>query len=897
MAGPRGPRDSRQVSIRAAIEPDLPSSNAVVSGERSVSAYTSQLSTPSCPTMEDMCCLNLMSPSIKDLEQQLQEASNGARAEDGTTQAKNLGVGVKELVTAMSRLEGLGLSRMDIKLPKICVLGDQSAGKSSLIEAISGIRVPRSAGTCTRCPLFIKLASSDNPDSPWQAKILLRKSYEFRRSLRRPSKTVKFFEWDKKDSPVTTVFETVDDKGQLADAIFRAQLATLNPGLDPVTFGPSRPLEDGPHLQTKFSPNVVCIHISEPGLPNLSFYDLPGIITQVEDATEDHLVRFIKNLVTDYVSDPEAIILLACSMEVDMAVSNAAIIAREEGAKPRCIGILTKPDRRPRRQPAEENRELKAILSGQAFQLGHGYFVTKQPSSEEVHLSHAEARKLEESFFRTEPWSTSLKEFSHKFGTPNLQEFISRKLAAQTLHALPQIRQQISDNLEDVNAKLANIPKPETRNAMGTVFEVLRTYSQRIQKEMEGDIPYNGWHLIWQSLRESFSRQLSSMRPILVIRGIHDEDLFRHAQIQGGTGPPEGTSGGIIVLSSDDEEPQESPTKKRKMGTPSTPIMTQTPAEVSTSQNIKSEGPKNSKDPLAKRFELDVLREDLNKMSSSKIPGGVNMKAVEHFIRGTTEHWKEPVHRFYDGLEETLKQHLRKIFNEALQKWDSSELYRVSWSIISSMLSMQLSEQRITMAGEILNDEKEVYVFNKEVLEFYKSKRLNAYKQAWYNTRMKMYFKGMEETTGKQLSQIERERHVRKDEALKKLLNAEPYEREIDVMATICAYYDMASGRLHDAICMRVESKIFKTLRVSLQEELSSGLEIYGENAHDKCIELLAEDVGRERVRQFLEERKSKLLEGEKLLNELNEKYKGEDSSSTTGTSPAYSVDEEMDYS
>ena len=39
---------------------------------------------------------------------------------------------------------------VDIDLPMIAVIGSQSAGKSSLIESISGITLPRAAGTCTR---------------------------------------------------------------------------------------------------------------------------------------------------------------------------------------------------------------------------------------------------------------------------------------------------------------------------------------------------------------------------------------------------------------------------------------------------------------------------------------------------------------------------------------------------------------------------------------------------------------------------------------------------------------------------------------------------------------------------------------------------------------------------
>lgn len=40
--------------------------------------------------------------------------------------------------------------QVDIDLPQIAVIGAQSAGKSSLIESISGITLPRASGTCTR---------------------------------------------------------------------------------------------------------------------------------------------------------------------------------------------------------------------------------------------------------------------------------------------------------------------------------------------------------------------------------------------------------------------------------------------------------------------------------------------------------------------------------------------------------------------------------------------------------------------------------------------------------------------------------------------------------------------------------------------------------------------------
>jgi len=111
---------------------------------------------------------------------------------------------------------------------------------------------------------------------------------------------------------------------------------------DPTDFLPPSPLSRDPETyhQTEFSPNVVCIHVTGPELPALSFYDLPGIIGQAESADNDYLVKFVKDLVTDYIKDPESLILVTCSLENDIHNSTASGIARELKATDRCIGTL-----------------------------------------------------------------------------------------------------------------------------------------------------------------------------------------------------------------------------------------------------------------------------------------------------------------------------------------------------------------------------------------------------------------------------------------------------------------------------------------------------------------------------------------------------------------------------
>jgi ABC-type molybdate transport system ATPase subunit len=59
---------------------------------------------------------------------------------------------VRTSVLVLCRLITNLSSRVDVDLdiPAIAAIGWQSAGKSSLIEAISGITLPRASGTCTR---------------------------------------------------------------------------------------------------------------------------------------------------------------------------------------------------------------------------------------------------------------------------------------------------------------------------------------------------------------------------------------------------------------------------------------------------------------------------------------------------------------------------------------------------------------------------------------------------------------------------------------------------------------------------------------------------------------------------------------------------------------------------
>lgn len=71
-----------------------------------------------------------------------------ARSEPGQG-LEIVGKKVKLLVDAIEDLRKLGLRALDTVLPELVLVGDQSAGKSSLMGAIAEINLPRATGTYT----------------------------------------------------------------------------------------------------------------------------------------------------------------------------------------------------------------------------------------------------------------------------------------------------------------------------------------------------------------------------------------------------------------------------------------------------------------------------------------------------------------------------------------------------------------------------------------------------------------------------------------------------------------------------------------------------------------------------------------------------------------------------
>ena len=383
---------------------------------------------------------------------------------------------------AVQALRHLGVEDLVLPLPKIVVVGDQSTGKSSLIEGMSEIKVPRNAGTCTRCPLEINLTQGISQQ--WSCKVSLHKKFMYMGQLgtpKGPGKNVAKVEgatrarplgpWSPQD-PEDHHFATITTASEVEHVLYLAQLATLNPK-DPYeayAYAPGMP-KPREEYQVKFSPNIIRLDISGRDLPNLSFYDLPGVINVSDVPEEAYLVELVKNLVKEYVTAENCINLLAIPMTDDPANSSASRLLRDLKAERRTVGCLTKPDRM---QAGESLDQWIQILRGERFRLGHGYHVIK--NNPDPRVDHATARREEAAFFSGQtPWMSVLAPFYQRFGTVQLQTTLSQLLTAQIkqrylitlsvvvvlvlmIISLPTIIEQVEYKREVIEAGLKALP-------------------------------------------------------------------------------------------------------------------------------------------------------------------------------------------------------------------------------------------------------------------------------------------------------------------------------------------------------------------------------------------------------------------------------------------------------
>ncbi|KAK4044347.1 P-loop containing nucleoside triphosphate hydrolase protein [Parachaetomium inaequale] len=208
-------------------------------------------------------------------------------------------------------IDKLQFAQLDnVKLPQIVVVGDQSAGKSSVLEAITGTPFPRDAGACTRFATEIRLRRAPQPSITVSVIPDKHRSFAEQERLRQFGGTV--------------------NTGIPFEQLMRSAVDLIAPKNIPGRFA---------------ARDILVVEKRGPDMPLLTLVDLPGLVRNANNDQSLEDIRTIESLSDRYMKSSRTIILAVVGGNSDYV--QAPILTKARHFDPhgsRTIGVLTKPD-------------------------------------------------------------------------------------------------------------------------------------------------------------------------------------------------------------------------------------------------------------------------------------------------------------------------------------------------------------------------------------------------------------------------------------------------------------------------------------------------------------------------------------------------------------------------
>ncbi|XP_072513003.1 interferon-induced GTP-binding protein Mx3-like, partial [Salminus brasiliensis] len=338
---------------------------------------------------------------------------------------------VRPFIELIDSLRVIGIDK-DLNLPSIAVVGDQSSGKSSVLEAISGVALPRGSGIVTRCPLELKLRKKEGK---WEGKI----SYNGHS-------------------------ETFHDPLQVENLVRKAQDTLAGDGVG-------------------ICHDLITLEISSPDVCDLTLIDLPGITRVPVKGQPDDIGDQIRSLILKYITKEETISLVVVPCNVDIATTEALKMAQEvDPHGSRTLAILTKPDLIDK---GAEGDVLK-IVQGKVIPLSKGYIIVRCRGQQDINdkISLTEAMQIEKDFFKKHRYFSSLLD-EEKATVECLARKLTRDLVAHIKKSLPHLTDQVQSLLSQLQVELKKYKEgpPIDHKMMGPFLsQVIIAFSDQINE-------------------------------------------------------------------------------------------------------------------------------------------------------------------------------------------------------------------------------------------------------------------------------------------------------------------------------------------------------------------------------------------------------------------------------
>lgn len=298
---------------------------------------------------------------------------------------------------------------VQIPLPGVVVVGEQSAGKSSLLENISGIQFPRAQNTCTRMPCVLTMLTDPSATEP-HAFVSMHSNFS---SAER--------------CPVSAVGERI-----------RA-----------IT-------EEHTKEECFISRRPLYIRVVRSEGPQLSLIDLPGVTHNAVQMVNIHEVT--ASIVEEYIRPEEVVILCVIPATSDFGNAEVIKLARKydpEGK--RTLGVVTKCDDAARVEACDiVDKVMMRRETDVQLKLGFHCVVNRSQKNIDDRMPRSELWEKERSIFETNEQLRGLPR--EHWGTLRLMEKIAHIQEGRVDECLPKIKESVRIKVGELRDELRALP-------------------------------------------------------------------------------------------------------------------------------------------------------------------------------------------------------------------------------------------------------------------------------------------------------------------------------------------------------------------------------------------------------------------------------------------------------
>ncbi|KAJ5181073.1 Dynamin [Penicillium cf. griseofulvum] len=331
-----------------------------------------------------------------------------------------------ELLDKIDELRAIGVGGL-VELPQIIVCGNQSSGKSSVLEAISRVRFPSKSNICTRFAIEIVLRRSPHE----KIKVSIepgdsRKDEQEQQNLR---------------AFTSESFSSSEDLPTLVE--YAKECMGLS-STDPSSTG--------------FSDDVLKVEISGPEKPELTLVDLPGLYYSSSSEQNAQGMEIVQRLTEKYMKSSRSIILAVISARADYHIQKVLNIAQSFDPKyERVLGIVTQPDIP--EAGSEEQETYVQFIKNEKVKLQLGWHVLRNRSFETRNISDDARDVQEKEFFERGRWASLPRD---QVGIESLRHRLSKVLLGHVYRNLPGLIADIQERIARNEQALAKMGAPRT---------------------------------------------------------------------------------------------------------------------------------------------------------------------------------------------------------------------------------------------------------------------------------------------------------------------------------------------------------------------------------------------------------------------------------------------------